>query len=570
MKTFTRQARQTLQFLSICCLFFSAIATSAEQKQYNIDVWADNWFAAYIDGKPLLEDSVSIKTERSFNAESHQFSASSSFVLAFIIKDFKQDDTGLEYIGSNRQQMGDGGFITQITDLKSGSVVGVSDSSMRCKVIHKAPLDSKCSSSSNPIAGQGECQFISEAEPASWIMPTFVDSSWVSATEYTAAQVRPKDGYDRIKWDSNAKLIWTDDLEKDNTLLCRLVVDVNSKISSTPGTKSNDKSSHMHPHFKHFKNVETSEDSDYLLVASNGLPEHNMMVGITSWQQQVPLPQNYTGSNSWKIPLKPVLADNPMLTKDHFHRGAIAIAVNGVPIFNALNNRGEYAADIGELDSWGGHSGRADDYHYHVAPEHLEKVVGEGNPIGYALDGYPLYGKTKETLDKYLGRFNQAGTYQYHAADYPPYLIAGLRGVVQTDSPTNAPEDQIEPQPRSYPVRTKDYGPLNGAKITGLKKLAENSYSLQYAIGSKQLQVNYSWDEKGQYQFEYVDGDNKKTVDNYQLNTQKNDLKQKPPADKSNGSRPPSTNQQPRKYFGDGICDNTESSQQCPVDCPNK
>ena len=570
MKTFTRQARQTLQCLSICCLFFSAIATSAEQKQYNIDVWADNWFAAYIDGKPLFEDSVSIKTERSFNAESHQFSASSPFVLAFIIKDFKQDDTGLEYIGTNRQQMGDGGFITQITDLKSGSVVGVSDSSMRCKVIHKAPLDSKCASSSNPIAGQGECQFMSEAEPASWKTPGFDDSSWVNATEYTAAQVRPKDGYDRIKWGSNAKLIWTDDLEKDNTLLCRLVVDANSKISTTPFTKSNDKSSHMHPHFKHFKNVETSEDSDYLLVASNGMPEHNMMVGITSWQQQVPLPQNYTGSNSWKIPLKPMLADNPMLTKDHFHRGAIAIAVNGVPIFNALNNRGEYAADIGELDSWGGHSGRADDYHYHVAPEHLEKVVGEGNPIGYALDGFPVLGKTKETLDKYLGRFNKAGTYQYHATDYPPYLIAGLRGVVQTDSPANAPEDQIEPQPRSYPVRTRDYGPLNGAKITGLKKLAENSYSLQYAVGSKQLKVNYSWDDKGQYLVEYVDSDGKKTIENHQLNTERNNQKQESPADKKSGTKPPSTNEQSRKYCGDGICDNTESNQQCPVDCPNK
>lgn len=138
MKPFTLQ---TLQLFSVYCLFFSSIATSAELKQYNIDVWADNWFAAYIDGKPLYEDSVSIKTERSFNAETHHFSASSSFVLAFVIKDFKQNDTGLEYIGSNRQQMGDGGFITQITDLKSGSVVAVSDSSMRCKVIHKAPLD---------------------------------------------------------------------------------------------------------------------------------------------------------------------------------------------------------------------------------------------------------------------------------------------------------------------------------------------------------------------------------------------------------------------------------------------
>ncbi len=97
-------------------------------------------------------------------------------------------------------------------------------------------------------------------------------------------------------------------------------------------------------------------------------------------------------------------------------------------------------------------------------------MVGESNPIGYALDGYPLYGKTKETLDKYLGRFNQAGTYQYHAADYPLYLIAGLRGVVQTDSPANAAEDQIEPQPRSCPVRTKGYRSLKRCQNNGLKE----------------------------------------------------------------------------------------------------
>jgi hypothetical protein len=438
-------------------------------------------------------------------------------------------------------------------------MVAVSDAAMQCRVIHKAPLNSTCSSLSKPVAGQGECQFISEAEPALWNTPDFDDSSWVNATEYSAAQVRPKDGYDRIKWDSSAKLIWTDDLEKDNTLLCRLVVDGKREV-----TKAH---SHMHEHFHHFEEVKTSEDSDYLLVESNGLPEHNMMEGITSWQQQVPLPQGYTGNNSWKIPLKPVLADEPILTKNHFHRGAIAIAVNGVPIFNALNNRGEYAVDIGELDHWGGHSGRADDYHYHVAPEHLEEVVGKGNPIGYALDGFPLYGQTKEALDKYLGRFNKEGTYQYHATDYPPYLIAGLRGVVKTDSPANAPEDQIEPQARSYPVRTKDYGPLNGAKITGLKKIADNSYSLEYTIGSKQFQVSYEWEEKGQYQFEYVDGDGKKTVETYQLNTQKNDREQKSPADKRSGSHVSPNNQEPRKYCGDGICDNTESKQQCPVDC---
>ena len=103
-----------------------------------------------------------------------------------------------------------------------------------------------------------------------------------------------------------------------------------------------------------------------------------MMVGIISWQQQVPIPQPYTGSNAWQFPLKPVPAANPLSGKDHFFRGAMAIAANGIPIFNALNNRGVDSFSIGELDEFGGHCGRADDYHYHAAPLALEKVVGKG------------------------------------------------------------------------------------------------------------------------------------------------------------------------------------------------
>jgi len=55
--------------------------------------------------------------------------------------------------------------------------------------------------------------------------------------------------------------------------------------------------------------VQTRWDEHYFYVSSNGIPNHNMMVGIKSWQQQVPLPQDYTGTNSWSIPLEPELTD---------------------------------------------------------------------------------------------------------------------------------------------------------------------------------------------------------------------------------------------------------------------
>ena len=54
--------------------------------------------------------------------------------------------------------------------------------------------------------------------------------------------------------------------------------------------------------------VKTRADEKFFYVESDGLPAHNMMVGITAWQQQVPLPQPYSGDNSWRFPLAPVPA----------------------------------------------------------------------------------------------------------------------------------------------------------------------------------------------------------------------------------------------------------------------
>ena len=145
--------------------------------------------------------------------------------------------------------------------------------------------------------------------------------------------------------------------------------------------------------------VRTRSDANFLYVESDAMPDHVMMVGITAWQQQVPLPQPYTGANAWRIPLHPVVAQNPLSAKSHFFRGAIALAANGVPIFNPIKNDGVTDTFLaGELDRFGGHCGRADDYHYHIAPTHLQSIVGTGKPIAYALDGYPTVSYTHLTL----------------------------------------------------------------------------------------------------------------------------------------------------------------------------
>ncbi|MCB1028405.1 MAG: hypothetical protein KDB24_11675, partial [Microthrixaceae bacterium] len=71
----------------------------AATSSFSIDVWADNWAAVYVDGELVGEDSVPITTERSFNSETFTFEAAYPFTIAIEAKDFKETDSGIEYIG---------------------------------------------------------------------------------------------------------------------------------------------------------------------------------------------------------------------------------------------------------------------------------------------------------------------------------------------------------------------------------------------------------------------------------------------------------------------------------------
>ncbi|MEM8858405.1 MAG: hypothetical protein AAGD96_08795 [Chloroflexota bacterium] len=203
----------------------TADTVASTSSTFQLEAWGDNWFAAYLGEELIVEDSVPITTERSFNSETVTFEASYPLQLNFILKDFIEDDTGLEYIGTDRQQMGDGGFIMQLTDLNSGEVIAVSNSDFACTVIHEAPLDKSCESESNPAAGEGACGFAILEEPSGWLSADFDDSGWIATTIHDAAAVDPKQGYDDISWDGSAEFIWGPDLETNNTILCRVSVE---------------------------------------------------------------------------------------------------------------------------------------------------------------------------------------------------------------------------------------------------------------------------------------------------------------------------------------------------------
>ena len=182
--------------LALIILFstFPAPAEAAVSKSvtFQAEVWVDNWFALYINGKKVGEDSVPITTERSFNSEKIKFTATYPFTVGLMVRDFTENSSGLEYIGKPNQQIGDGGAIAQIRDLSTNKIVAVTDTSWKIFVTNKSPLNPECVSSSNPLL---DCKYQNMNIPSNWSTNSFKDSTWKAATSYSKEEVGVKDGY---------------------------------------------------------------------------------------------------------------------------------------------------------------------------------------------------------------------------------------------------------------------------------------------------------------------------------------------------------------------------------------
>ena len=201
-------------------IFLPASSNAAVVKTLNFQAegWADNWFSLYINGKKVGEDPVPITTVRSFNSTKIKFSASYPFTVGIVLKDYTENASGLEYIGQQNQQIGDGGFALQIRELNTNKIVAVSNSAWKSLVINKAPLNPTCVTSLNPLV---DCKSQTVNMPANWSSKTFNDSKWLSASEFTPEEVGVKEGYFDITWSPSAKLIWSSDLKLDNVILLR-------------------------------------------------------------------------------------------------------------------------------------------------------------------------------------------------------------------------------------------------------------------------------------------------------------------------------------------------------------
>ncbi len=143
---------------------------------------------------------------------------------------------------------------------------------------------------------------------------------------------------------------------------------------------------------------------------------------------------------SLTLPGRPKIATKPSCLP----MGMIGIALNGVAIFNALDDSHRDAVAHEAQDLCDGHPQRRGIYHYHSIPDCLTgSGAGQKKLVGYALDGFPLLGPrgengkllTNADLDAchgHTGWIILAGKrvriYHYHATLEYPYTLGCFRG----------------------------------------------------------------------------------------------------------------------------------------------
>jgi YHYH protein len=196
-------------------------------------------------------------------------------------------------------------------------------------------------------------------------------------------------------------------------------------------------------------NVQVSHDDDYLIVHSQGYPNHPTAIIPNRSNPNSIRVQQFT----FRYPLQPKLADN--ITR--LPMGPIGAALNGVVFFNPFEQAGMNAVEgytEVSLDSCCGHPQQSGVYHYHKYPSCVKSPFKDDGKqhspiIGFAFDGFPVYGPHEsagtmakdlvdaKALDACNGHHDDERGYHYHYHVTPgkfPYILGGYAGVVETSN----------------------------------------------------------------------------------------------------------------------------------------
>ena len=169
----------------------------------------------------------------------------------------------------------------------------------------------------------------------------------------------------------------------------------------------------------HICELDYEYNETHIVIQANGIPAHDLESGpgcCTASQDHV-----------WTIPLEPTNNSDctPSISSEGCEmapiRGAVAFAVNGVPIFGpedgpggdaVAGQEGQYEEDRQHvwLGLCHGHSGPGGEYHYHAdancvhwhpdedqswrdySLESSRTINEHSGIVGFAFDGYPIYG----------------------------------------------------------------------------------------------------------------------------------------------------------------------------------
>ncbi|MBU2976810.1 YHYH protein [Alteromonas sp. C1M14] len=135
-------------------------------------------------------------------------------------------------------------------------------------------------------------------------------------------------------------------------------------------------------------------------------------------------------SQTFLIPTTPSRLANPDSAQNN-----IGVTLNGVLLAGPAPVDAILSANtIAAFDDCGGHVNPADGYHYHAATgcsEVVTEVDGHANLMGYALDGYGIYGmldaagEESYDLDECRGHEDDTRGYHYHTASAAENMFIG-------------------------------------------------------------------------------------------------------------------------------------------------
>ncbi len=198
--------------------------------------------------------------------------------------------------------------------------------------------------------------------------------------------------------------------------------------------------------------VLTFDGSDTLQITTHNLPNHPTGKFPDTFGTQGYNP-NYIQEKvvTYRIPIKPQKNPNAVaMTKDNsnmgLNMGPTGIAVNGVVFFNPFDANMQDATSI--MDRCCGHPSPDNSYHYHKYPicvntPFVDKGEEHSPLIGFALDGFPIYGPyetkdllardlTENKLDAFNAHYDPVRGWHYHVTPGKfPYVIGGYMGSVE-------------------------------------------------------------------------------------------------------------------------------------------